>query len=152
MPRRTPGPCVAWPLLPRDHRPSDTRACGGRALRATSNTDSCWRPAPHDDLFPGPTTGEFVAGATRVASISYAVNDDEIRVRIALANGPRGLIFRALIAGHGRRAGPELDHDISFAGASFDGFKIPAAHDEICAKFPERRAGRRQIFVRCRSA
>src|SRR5258707_475485 len=47
-------------------------------------------------------------------SIGCAVNDDEISVRVLLANRPRALIFRALTAGKGRRAVLEFDHDISF--------------------------------------
>src|ERR1700687_86450 len=81
-----------------------------------------------------------------VASIGGAVDDDEISVRIFLANGPRALIFRAPVAGKGRRAVLELDHDVSFAGVAFHRFERPAAHDEACPKLLKRRACRRKIF------
>src|SRR5260370_18585029 len=75
-------------------------------------------------------------------SIGDAVNDDEIGVRVLLADSPRALIFRALIAGKGGRAVLEFNHDISFAGVSFHCFELSAPHDEVRSKFLERRAGR----------
>src|SRR6267378_2596767 len=80
------------------------------------------------------------------ASIGDAVNDDEIGVRVLLANSPRALIFRALIAGKGGRPVLEFNHDISFAGVSFHCFELSAAHDEVRSKFLERRAGRGKVF------
>ena len=79
-------------------------------------------------------------------SVGDAVNNDEISVRVFLANSPRALIFRALIAGKGRPAVLEFDHDISFTGISFHCFELSAAHDELRSKFLERRACRGKVF------
>src|SRR6267142_5978833 len=80
------------------------------------------------------------------SSIGNAFDDNEIGVGVFLANASRGLIFRALITRERRRAIPELDHDVSFAGISFHGLKLSAAHDELRAEFLECRTGRGQIF------
>jgi hypothetical protein len=96
-------------------------------------------------------SAEFIARTARICrdaavSIGDAVNDDEISDREYLAKSPRALIFRALIAGKGRRAVLEFDHDISFAGVSFHCFELSAAHDEVRSKFLERRACRGKVF------
>src|SRR4030095_2689037 len=76
---------------------------------------------------------------------SSAFDDDEVGIRILLADRFRFLILGAPVAGHCRFAIGELHDDVPLARVAFHQFDLAATHDELRAEFLEGRPCRGQV-------
>src|SRR4029434_5754033 len=87
------------------------------------------------------------AGSERTARLaqSSAFDDDEVGIRILLADRFRFLILGAPVAGHCRFAIGELHDDVPLARLAFHQLELAAAYDELRAEFFEGRSRRGEV-------